>query len=59
MKRLALLLALSSGCANELSNRQVARYALGGAVIGAVVLVMAAGCGKDANCNLGGQPITR
>ena len=59
MKRLALLLALSSGCATELSNRQVAKYALGGAVIGAVVFVMATGCGKDANCNVGGQPVTR
>ena len=61
MTRLALLLALASasGCATELSNRQVARYALGGVVVGAVVMLMVTGCGRDANCNVGGVPATR
>lgn len=59
MKRLAILLALAPGCATELTNRQVAKYALGGAVAGAVVLLMVTGCGRDATCNVGGQPATR
>jgi len=57
MKRLAILLALTPACATELSNRQVARYAVGtGAVVGAFVLMMVASCGRDSNCSASATP---
>ena len=60
MKRLVLLLALTSGCATELTNRQFAKYAVTtGAVVGALALMMVAGCGADAHCNAGGTTPTR
>ena len=59
MKRLAILLAVSSGCAHELTNRQLAKYVVPvGAVVGVVTLAIVAG-GCRQGCNLGEAAATR